>query len=366
MTATGTTGSGSVWFAARRPGPPDDALSRARPGRDETTTEPPPRADIQGTEVPAEKASGGATSPELPRFVLEWPGDGVRMAFRLIPAGNFRMGARGYRRDEEPVHGVRIAEPFWMAETPVTQAQFGLFTRAMHVKHENHFNGRPEHPAENMSWHEAVTFCDWLTRERGAGAPEGWGLFCLPTEAEWEYACRAGSETEYYAGDGEAALQQVGWFDEELEGGSTHAVALKPANAFGLFDLHGNVWEWCHDVWEAGAYRGRVDGAPDAGWQRRRDAGLASLLRMGQARVVRGGSWFDSASGCRSACRYWYTPGDRVRYYGFRVCLVRGPAARKETETEATGAGGRGTRPEADGAAAERASAEPRHQRGRT
>ena len=128
------------------------------------------------------------------------------MAFRLIPAGSFRMGSRGYSAWEEPVHCVKIPEPFWMAETPATQAQFALWTRAERIKHENHFKGHPEHPAESMDWQQAVAFCAWLAHVKAGELPEGFSLVCLPTEAEWEYACRAGTETEYYSGDGEAAL----------------------------------------------------------------------------------------------------------------------------------------------------------------
>ncbi len=135
-------------------------------------------------------------APEPPRQFLRWPEFGVDMAFRLIPAGRFRMGSRGYDSTEEPVHEVVIPEPFWMAETPVTQAQFALWTQADEIDHKNHFAGHPDHPAENMDWRQAVSFCDWLTRTKRADFPDGFRLACLPTEAEWEYACRAGTETE--------------------------------------------------------------------------------------------------------------------------------------------------------------------------
>jgi formylglycine-generating enzyme required for sulfatase activity len=288
-------------------------------------------------------------------FTLALP-EGIPMFFRRIKAGVFRMGARGLYADEEPIHQVVIPDDFYLGTFVVTQDQYRVVAArcpALRSRSDpSHFK-RPRRPVDTVSWQDAVTFCDWLTRELGAVVPEGFGLFCLPTEAEWEYACRGGSETEYYPGDGEAALGPVGWYAANSNG-ETHAVDERAeSHPFGLFGMHGNVWEWCHDVWDEGAYRGRVDVAPDAGWQRRRydwEAGLASQLASGQARVLRGGSWLSTATLCRSACRFRYSPDDRNWFIGFRVCLVRGPAAGKETEAGATGAGGRGTRPEADGA----------------
>ena len=291
---------------------------------------------------------------ERRRYVLSWPEQGIEMAFRLIPTGAFRMGNRGYYADEEPVHRVRIAEPFWMAETPVTQAQFGIWTQAESIERENHFKDRPEDPAENMDWRQAVAYCDWLTRAKGAEFPPGFRLACLPTEAEWEYACRAGTETEYYTGDGEAALAEAGWFYQGSENASTHPVGQRAPNEFQLLDLHGNVWEWCHDAWDGEAYRSRADGEQDAGEvARRRDwaAGLGPMLASDQTRVLRGGSWCNSAGDCRSAFRGGDRPVGRVRGVGFRVCLVRGPAGQPDSQAEpAPGDGGRGTRPESDGA----------------
>ena len=288
------------------------------------------------------------------RFLLVWPEHKVEMAFRLIPAGVFRMGSRGNFPDEEPAHRVRIAAPCWMAETPVTQAQFALWTRAEGVEHKNHFADHLDHPAENMDWRQAVSYCDSITRTKQAEFPSGFHLACLPSEAEWEYACRAGTETDYYTGDGEAALAEAGWFGEEWGAGSTHPVWKKAPNCFQLYDLHGNVWEWCHDAWDDQAHRRRVDGDPDPGagvrdndWR----MGLESLLKSDQSRVLRGGSWDDSAWDCRSAYRGRYRPGGRNWFDGFRVCLVRGPAGQPASKAEpATGDEGRGMRPESDGA----------------
>jgi formylglycine-generating enzyme required for sulfatase activity len=237
---------------------------------------------------------------ELPQYELCWKDAGIRMAFRLIPAGSFRMGSRGYYNEEEPVHKVCITQPFWMAETPVTQAQFALWTRSEGIEHKNELEGKPKHPAENMDWRQAQEFCRWLTWTKLQEFPEGCGIACLPTEAEWEYACRAGTETEYYTGDGEAALMEAGWFNEDLDSGLTHAVAARTPNNFGLFDMHGNVWEWCHDVWDGAPYRGRVDGVENPGWQERSNEwniDIETLKEDNRDRVLRGGSWDKSCQG---------------------------------------------------------------------
>jgi formylglycine-generating enzyme required for sulfatase activity len=279
------------------------------------------------------------------------------MAFRLIPAGSFRMGSRGYYADEEPIHTVIIPQDFWLAETPVTQTQFDLWTKTAGVDHKNHFDGHPDHPAENLDWRQANAFCAWLTQTQSAHLPLGFSLVCLPTEAEWEYACRAGTETEYYTGDGEAALMVAGWFGEDWDKGSTHPVGQKgqkSPNAFQVFDLHGNVWEWCHDRWDASAYRQRGKGKPDPGFALRREEwsqGFAALERSNAPRVLRGGSWGSSAGDCRSAFRFGFRPDVRDGIFGFRVCLVRGPAdsQNRSGAEPVPGDAGRGTRPESDG-----------------
>ena len=269
-----------------------------------------------------------------PDLELKWPDHDIKMAFRHIPAGSFRMGSRGYYPDEEPVHEVRIPESFWLAETPVTQAQFALWTRAKGIEHENHFKGNPNHPAENMTWSDAIKYCAWLTRVKAGEMP---GLIvCLPTEAEWEYACRGGTDpasggvnTEYYTGDGEAALAEAGWYDGNAES-KTHPVKQKKANDFGLYDMHGNVWEWCHDEWDDSAYRKRVDGCEDPGFQDRAgewNSGLQLMTKENRVRVMRGGSWNNSAGLCRSAYRDWYAGSVWFWSRGFRVCLVPGPAS---------------------------------------
>jgi formylglycine-generating enzyme required for sulfatase activity len=107
------------------------------------------------------------------RHVLIWPEHGVEMAFRRIPKGSFRMGSRGCDASEEPIHRVTISEDFWMADTPVTQAQFAIWTQAEGIDHKNEFDGRADNPAESMDWHQAVAYCAWLTETKSADFPAG-------------------------------------------------------------------------------------------------------------------------------------------------------------------------------------------------
>ncbi len=163
----------------------------------------------------------------------------------------------------------------------------------------------------------------------------------LPTEAEWEYACRAGTETEYHTGDGATALAEAGWFGEDVDSGSTHPVGRKRANAWGLHDMHGNVDEWCFDVYDQDAYTVRVDGVADPGhadrWRVLQGAVVASE-REGEAsipvRAFRGGSWYIAARNCRAPYRVKNWPGNRVADIGFRVCLVPGPVAEQTSGAE--------------------------------
>ena len=193
------------------------------------------------------------------------------LRFRLIKAGNFRMGQRGLSADEEPVHEVHVPADFYMAETPITQQQYRII--AEHCLAElqaiegnrginpsqfpKNGNGN-NHPVESVSWDEAGVICRWLTNS--GKLPSGYHA-SLPPESYWEYACRAGTETRFSFGDSERDLAQHGWFNEN-SGGTTHPVAEKAPNPWGLYDLHGNVWEWCLDAWDPRAYSKRVDGAP--------------------------------------------------------------------------------------------------------
>ncbi len=256
------------------------------------------------------------------------------MTFVPIPAcpEGFLMGSRGYRATEEPIHRVVIEEDFWMAQTPLTQAQFAAWTSSEGIEHKNRFQGKPDHPAESMTWHQASEYCDWLTKKFDDQFPSEPRFATLPTEAHWEYACRAGTDTEYYSGDGEAALHQSGWFDDTSS--STHPVGKLRPNDFGLHDMHGNVWEWCLDRWDKEVYRRRWDGIT-----------VEETFRLNEEfgdqggdpyRLLRGGSWLVTAVGCRTAYRIWGRAGFSLRFVGFRVCLVRSPIISSQSDRPAS------------------------------
>jgi len=255
---------------------------------------------------------------------------GITMGFRWIPAGRFRMGSRGmglidhgygFRPggNEEPVHEVEITKGYWIAETPVTQAQFAVWK----PDHENGFPNHPQHPAESLDWHEASEFCEWMATT-ALNRPIDFEKAGLPTEAQWERACRGpddpekghlGHHCEFYNGDGEAALAKVGWYEGNA-GGTTHEVGLLDPNGWGLHDLHGNVREWCRDLWHESPYVVREEGCRDPVVTEETPGS------DGTGRVLRGGSWIGAPRGCRSAFRGWWGPTGRFRLLGFRPVLL--------------------------------------------
>ena len=280
-------------------------------------------------------------SPQLPDIEVSLPLDDeqqVWIVFRRISRGSFLMGSRGYYNDEEPVHLVEIPFDFYLGKFPVTQRQFAVWTQQARIDHKNEFDGNPEHPAENMNWHEANQFCQWLQGKVGLLAQQAQyrdlaGLqACLPTEAQWEYACSAWHAdhddpshriyTDYHTGDGTAALEQAGWFSGNSNR-QTQPVGQKANNRHGLHDMHGNVLEWCRDCWDIRAYRYRIDRQIDP---------CVETLDEGTYRVLRGGSWYDRATYCRAACRAWFRPAGRGRNLGFRVGLFPVPCQPAEQQ----------------------------------
>jgi formylglycine-generating enzyme required for sulfatase activity len=231
-----------------------------------------------------------------------------------IPGGNFMMGTEEeeierlvkkfdweYFRAEKPQHEVTV-QTFFMGKYPITQAQY------QQVMNENpsKFKG-DDRPVEMVSWDDAVEFCQRLSKQTGKE-------YRLPTEAEWEYACRAGTTTAFHFGETITdklanynasqiyAGEPKGEYREE-----TILVGSFPPNAFGLYDMHGNVWEWCEDDWHK-----NYEGAPNDG--------SAWLSEKSSSKVIRGGSWFGDPSFCRSA--YYSNPGFRSSFIGLRVVCV--------------------------------------------
>jgi formylglycine-generating enzyme required for sulfatase activity len=221
-------------------------------------------------------------------------GSGVSMRLIEIQPGRFMMGSpasEAGRNDDEPQHSVTITKAFWLGQTEVTQAQW----QAVMGSNPSHSQGNPNHPVEQVSWNDAQEFCRRLSQKTGL-------TFRLPTEAEWEYACRAGTTTAYSFGNDAGRLGEYAWFKEN-SGGSTKPVATRKPNAWGLHDMHGNVWEWCSDWY--GEYPSGAATDPQG-------------PRSGSGRVLRGGSW-SRYSDCRAANRNGNVPGSRNSLYGFRV-----------------------------------------------
>lgn len=219
----------------------------------------------------------------------------------------FLMGTEGgtsEQGDDMPQHSVRVS-PFEMLSTPVTRAQFALFDPNLKGERKRdleRYSPAQDCPVIFVCWYDAWCFARWL----GAN-------YRLPTEAEWEYACRAGTTTIYNFGNDEKMLNEYAWYGENWDKGSTHPVATKRPNAWGLYDMHGNVWEWCADWYDSG-----YDATSSKEYPQEDPLGPNS----GSLRVDRGGCWGLSASFCRSTYRDGGTPELRGGYLGFRLALV--------------------------------------------
>ena len=227
-------------------------------------------------------------------------GRGVTMDLVYIPAGEFMMGSpsneNGRYGDEGPQHRVRITKGFYLGIHEVTQAQY----QAVMGKNPSRFRGA-DNPVEQVSWHDCAAFCKRLSRKTGRSVR-------LPTEAEWEYACRAGTTRRFCFGDNDSGLREYAWYGNN-SGGKTHPVGGKKANAFGLYDMHGNVWEWCADWYDGGYYKQSPTDDPRG-------------PRGGKTRVLRGGSWDGTPWFCRSALRGGLNPTDTCLDLGFRVVAL--------------------------------------------
>lgn len=250
---------------------------------------------------PSSNIQAAIAQNQIATFVLQFASTtGIKLV--LIPAGSFTMGSaddeadRG--ADESPQTRVTLTKDFYLGATDVTQGQYESL---MQTNPSDFKSVGANAPVEEVSWDDATAFCQRLTeRERGAGnLPEGYA-FTLPTEAQWEYACRAGT-TGAYATDPAA----TSWYDRN-SGGTTHLVGAKLPNAWGLYDMTGNVYQWCAD-WYAQRYPGGEVTDPTG-------------PDSGSVHVLRGGGWYYDRSYCRSAYRD-FDPGYRANFIGFRVAL---------------------------------------------
>ena len=235
----------------------------------------------------------------------------IGMTFVRVPAGTFRMGDNESGRTfEGPVHEVKITRPFYLSVVLVTQAQYEAVKGKNPSKFNRHHGGGPDHPAEHLTWDQAFRFCDKLARMPDEQVHRR--SYRLPTEAEWEYACRAGTTTDYACGDkltGKDALFATS--GHKLAGKGTCPVAQFPANAFGLHDMHGNVQEWVNDWFDEYYYFESPPTDPPG-------------PKAGQLRVVRGGCFGMLPIDCRSAARRGHAPDSASETIGFRVVMEVG------------------------------------------
>lgn len=245
--------------------------------------------DKQTNNSPPESRQANSFTVEL--------GNNVKLELVNLPGGEFTMGSNDGDSDEKPPHRVKVG-PFAIGKYEVTQAQW----KALMGDNPSYYKWADDLPVENVSWNMAQDFIKRLNDKLRDGT------YRLPTEAEWEYAARAGSQSRYSFGDDASELHNYAWFydnsDYQMQARQTHPVGRLKPNAFGLFDMHGNVWEWCEDWYRP---------YPSA------EATDPTGPRNGSYRVLRGGSWSFDAVYCRAALRSSWTPGDRSDHLGFRL-----------------------------------------------
>lgn len=340
--ATEATASAEITARLSPPARHDLARPTAPPDGTWPADAPPPAIAPFDQQQARKHQQAWADYLKLP---LEYA-NSVGMKFVLIPPGEFNMGStpeeieqalkeageykhwQQHIRSEAPTHNVVLTRPFYLAVHEVTQKEY----EAVMGKNPSYFAktgpdpqlaeqtakfDTANRPVEGVSWNDAAEFCAMLSKQEEltpfyfrAGETvtplKGTG-YRLPTEAEWEFACRAGTTTKFWNGDEAPA----GWFANN-SGGRTHEVEELAGNSFGLFDVHGNVWEWVQDGWQPTYYERLAMPAIDP----------ACPFSAGFQRVLRGGHWYDFPSNCRSSARRAHAPSHRSRYIGYRVVLV--------------------------------------------
>ena len=265
--------------------------------------------------------SNGAIRVSVPMF-YRVRGYAVPTNLVAIPAGSFVMGSptsEPARYTDETQHTVTLTKGFCIGKFAVTQGEY----LAVMGTNPSYFPGDLSRPVEQVTWYDATNYCAQLTaRERSAGRLPAGYVYRLPTESEWEYACRAGTTTPFHYGNElrSGMANFYGYYEYRVGNpsyynalgiylGRTTSVGSYAPNAWGLYDMHGNVWEWCQDWY--GPYPGGAVSDPQG-------------APAGSSRVIRGGDWFYYANFCRSARRNFYDPTSRYRYFGFRVVLAPG------------------------------------------
>lgn len=235
------------------------------------------------------------------------PDAATALALTWLPAGAFVMGSPSAEpnrvQEEEPQFFATLSEGFWLGKCPVTQAQWqsvmGSYPRPLQELN-------PNCPMDNVSWHDAIKFCEELNGQFSDRLPAGY-RFSLPTEVQWEYSCRAGTQTIYNVGDTLADLDRAAWHKDNSSG-RPHPVGEKEPNAWGLHDMHGNTFEWCFDSPSAYPRAQATDWIGTGG---------------GYVRSIRSSSWSTSreATDHRCACRGADIPSAKAPWFGFRLCL---------------------------------------------
>ena len=218
--------------------------------------------------------------------------DGVSIEMVHIKGGTFNMGSNNGESNEKPIHSVTVSS-FYMGKYEVTNREYMIYD----PKHKGCWSEK-NYPVECISWDDAVGYCKWLSKKTGKS-------YRLPTEAEWEYACRGGTTTEYYWGDDMDG--SYCWYCSNSDS-KLHPVGEKLPNPYGLYDMNGNVWEWCSDWYGENYYSHSSSTNPQ---------GPSS----GSGRVWRGGCCYNYDHYCRSGIRYFYSPGYRNGYLGFRLVM---------------------------------------------
>ncbi len=256
---------------------------------------------VQGCSSKAEEPNVEAVQEPKKMVTLDL-GNGVTMELMLIRPGSFMMGDNNGFSDEKPPHKVTITKPFYIGKYEVTQKQW----EAVMGNNPSNSTG-PQNPVENVSWEDCQAFLKKIEEKFSSTGAN----FSLPSEAQWEYACRAGSTTMYSFGgvDKQYVLRDYAW----LSGNSqehTHPVGEKKPNAWGLYDMYGNVEEWCTDWYDAGYYKQSPPEDPKG-------------PSAGADRVLRGGNYFSGISmTSRSSNRNHRSPSERLPFFGFRVVYV--------------------------------------------